>query len=239
MHKTDTSAVTSGRDAHGHAAERAYAFIRGRILRNEWEDGAFLRESELADLIGVSRTPVRDALRRLSNEGLVEIIPNVGTRVREWTNRDLEEIFGLRSQIEGYAARLAATRLTDQQIAELYDLCDRMEAIVGEGHQDRTEREALSPLNERFHALILAGSGNSRLQTVIDKVVSIPLVLRTFTRYDPAEVTRSMAHHREMADAFLARDPDWAESVMRSHLHAGYAVMRRNRGANVSQEIDA
>lgn len=217
------------REYHGHAAERAYAFIRNHILSEAWEDGAYLRESELAEQIGVSRTPVRDALRRLSSDGLVEIIPNVGTRVRHWTSHDLEEIFGLRSQLEGYAARLAATRLTDAQISTLRGLCDKMDAIVQSSDQTQIQREALSPLNDQFHSLILAGSGNSRLKSIVDHVISIPLVLRTFNRYDPAEVIRSMSHHRELVAAFEARDPVWAESVMRSHLHAGYAVMGRNR----------
>ncbi|WP_142846769.1 GntR family transcriptional regulator [Telmatospirillum sp. J64-1] len=214
---------------HGHAAEHAYHAIKGRLLRNEWPDGTYLRETELAESLGVSRTPVRDALRRLAVEGLVETIPNAGTRVRGWNAQDLDEIFGLRSLLEGYAARLAAQRLSEEEIGELRTLCEEMEAIVARGSEDRSRREALAPLNERFHTLILQGSRNGRLAQMTRQVVSIPLVLRTFTRYEPEEIRRSMSHHREMVEAFAARDPIWAESIMLAHLQAGFAVMKRNQ----------
>lgn len=217
----------TGNKAHGHAAERAYHFIRDAILRNELCDDTHLRETDLAERIGVSRTPVRDALRRLAAEGLVEIVPNVGSRVRRWDAQALEEIFGLRAVLEGYAARLAATRLTSEQIDRLAELCERMDACVAASGEDRSKRVALTPLNEQFHAIILGAAGNWRLETVVRQIISVPLVLRTFGRYEPDEIRRSMAHHRELVDAFRARDPDWAESVMRSHLHAGLAVMRR------------
>lgn len=218
-------------DRHGRAPERAYNIIRERIIDNSWDDGEFLREGELAEQIGISRTPVRDALRRLSAEGLVEIIPNVGTRVRQWTNRDLDEIFGLRSQLEGYAASLAATRITMPQIEVLRQICDESEEMVQAGRDGRSKRERLHPLNDQFHSLILAASGNARLETIAKQVISVPLVLRTFTRYAPEEIARSLSHHRELVAAFEARDPVWAESVMRSHVHAGYVAMTRNRSA--------
>ncbi|MCP1336763.1 GntR family transcriptional regulator [Futiania mangrovi] len=224
---------------HGHAAARAYAEIKAGILRNRWPDGAHLREQELAETLGVSRTPVRDALRRLASEGLVEIETHVGCRVRGWKPADIDEIFGLRTELEGYAARRAATRLDPHALGELEDLCKRMEDILRTDVNDPATRDRIAPLNERFHAIILEAAQNSRLAGLVRQVVSIPLVLRTFARYEPAEITRSMAQHRELLEAFRAREPGWAEAVMRAHIHAGHAVMKRAVAAAADAAAEA
>ncbi|NYT35363.1 GntR family transcriptional regulator [Allopusillimonas soli] len=219
---------------HGHAAERAYQWIKERILRNHWEAGASLKESPLSREIGVSRTPVREALRRLTLEGLVETIPNQGSRLQKWSDQDLDEIFGLRVLLESHGARLAAQRITDDEQGKLCALCDAMEELLAKSFDDMAARQSLTRLNEQFHALILAAAHSERLKSLTAQVISFPLVYRTFAIYDKAEILRSMAHHRELADAFRARDPVWAESVMRAHLSAGHQATRRMliRGAD-------
>ncbi len=212
---------------HGHASEKAYQWIKQKILANRWPDGAALKESDLSNEIGVSRTPVRDALRRLTLEGLVETIPNQGSRLKRWDSQDLEEIFGLRVVLESYGARMAATRVTEKELAELYALCDSMEGLVAEGVQSAEAKQQLTRLNERFHEAIMQAAHSHRLVALTGQVISFPLVYRTFETYDPAEIVRSMAHHRELIDAFTARDPVWAESVMRAHLSAGHQSTRR------------
>ena len=108
------------------AADRAYRFIREGILASRWPPGAHLREQELAELSGVSRTPVREALRRLAADGLLQLVPNLGAKVNAWTIQDLDEIFGLRATLESQAAGLAASRAGPQHLAELASLCDAM-----------------------------------------------------------------------------------------------------------------
>lgn len=212
---------------HGHMAEHAYQWIKGRILRNEWPEGAPLKESTLSAEIGVSRTPIREALRRLTLEGLVETIPNQGSRLVRWSAHDLDEIFGLRMLLEAHGARLAAQRITDSQRNELYALCDAMERVVDAGTDDVSARQRLTKLNEEFHCVVLKAAHSERLQALCSQVVYLPLVYRTFSIYDKVEIMRSMAHHRELADAFTAGDPVWAESVMRAHLSAGHLATRR------------
>ncbi len=213
--------------AHGYTADKVYALVKDSILRNQLPDGTRLREADLAAEIGVSRTPVREALRRLTGEGLVETTRHLGCRVRGWNDRDLDEIFRLRALLESHATRLAAQNLDESGVTALSELCDEMETLVASSGADASQRDALPTLNNRFHSLILAGSGSQRLQTLASQVISLPLVLHTFTRYEEREIRRSMAHHRELVDAFRAADPDWAESVMRAHIHAGHAVMKR------------
>ncbi|NYT85151.1 GntR family transcriptional regulator [Pollutimonas harenae] len=212
---------------HGHTAELAYQWIKSRILRNDWPDGVQLKESSLSREIGVSRTPIREALRRLTLEGLVETIPNQGSRLQSWSDHDLDEIFGLRVLLESHGAGLAAQRITESEQERLHTLCSAMEQVVAQGRDDVSARQQLTQLNEEFHNLVVEAAHSERLRALIAQVISLPLIYRTFNIYDDTEIMRSMAHHRELADAFLARDSAWAESVMRAHLLAGHQATRR------------
>jgi DNA-binding GntR family transcriptional regulator len=203
------------------AAEKAYEAIRDGIVGGGFPVGRRLREEELAGSIGVSRTPVREALRRLDAEGLVEFSPHRGAQVASWSDQDLDEIFGLRSVLESYGASLAATRIGPEALAELAGLADGMERASGRGQLDE-----VAELNNRFHAGVLAASGNQRLVGLLSGVVVVSLVRRTFHRYSPEALARSHAHHRELLAALAAGDPEWAASVMRSHVLAARAVLR-------------
>ncbi len=220
---------------HGHTAESTYQWIKGRILQNHWPDGAPLKEGDLARQIGVSRTPVREALRRLTLEGMVETVPNMGSRLQKWSDEDLNDIFGLRLQLESYGAQLAAARIAPDEVEELYSLCADMEEcqrLCMADSPDVSLWQRLAVLNERFHVGVQRAAHSERLETLLRQVISASLVRRTFRLYEPAEIARSMAHHRELVDALAARDPVWAESVMRAHLSAGYRAAQRCVASN-------
>lgn len=208
--------------ASQRAADAAYAIIRKGILESRWQAGSHLREQELADLTGFSRTPVREALRRLEAEGLVTLVPNLGARVNDWGISDLDEIFGLRSLLESYAVLEASTRITGEQINELERLCEAMEAVVADWPS--VDHGRLSLLNDRFHGILLDAADNRRLRQLLKQVVEMPLVLRTFARYSHRDLTRSMSHHREIVEALRAGDGSWAAAVMKAHVQAGRAV---------------
>jgi DNA-binding GntR family transcriptional regulator len=209
------------------AVDAAYEELRRLILTGEAEPGSRLGEAELAETLGLSRTPVREALQRLDAEGLVEVLPHRGARVVRWSTRDLEEIFELRALLEPYAAaRAARVGLADDELAVLDGLCDAMEHAAAED-----DLPGLAELNSRFHAAVLAASGNGRLPALLTSVVHAPLVIGTFRRYDDESLRRSMNHHRELVAALRAGDPDWAGSVMRSHIRAaaGYLIAHLRR----------
>jgi DNA-binding GntR family transcriptional regulator len=211
------------------ATEQTAIRLRRLILEGEFEPGARLQEVELAAQLGVSRTPVREALRVLSAQGLVDILPNRGARVARWSVDDLEEIYELRVMLEGRAAERAAGRIKPAQLGVLSELCVPMEACVRRGAaHDLME---LSEFNSRFHGGILAAAESPRLATMLASVVQVPLVLRTFVRYSPEALHRSMGHHRELVAAMRAGAPEWAGSVMRSHLIAASTVLLDNDGA--------
>ena len=211
----------AGSDA-GKAAEVTYLTIRRQILSGERAGGEWLREGDLAAVIGVSRTPVREALRRLAAEGLVRHEPNRGVQVEDWGVGDLDEIFSLRSQLEPWGCGLAATTgLAD--LDALGDLADRMDA---EARRDQPDLDAITELNNRFHRTVLEASGNGRLVGLVSAVVEVPLVWRTFSHSSREAMQRSLAHHHEIVEALRSGDAAWAESVMRSHVRAAWVSLR-------------
>lgn len=206
-------------------AEDAYLTIRDQILRGERTGGEWLREGDLATNLGVSRTPVREALRRLAAEGLVRHERNRGVRVARWSWQDLDEIFELRSVLEPWGTALAARGgLAD--LDELSRLAGAMdEAAAG----PRPDVDTITELNNRFHSAVMAASGNDRLTQLVSSIVQVPLVWRTFSHYTPNAMRRSLAHHHEIVEALRAGDAGWAESVMRAHVRAARATLERDR----------
>lgn len=201
------------------ASQRAYQAIRDAILSGRYLPGARLTEEELAALSGVSRTPVRDALRLLASELYVTMVPNHGTFVTDWTLDDIVEIFELRSLLEGHGAARAALRAGPEQIAALEE---QVRIIDGElAREDAPDLDRFLAANRRFHDLITEAADSARLSAMVHRLVQPPVVARTATRYRRSDLARSNAHHRELIEAFRARDPDWARAVMTAHIRAG------------------
>jgi DNA-binding GntR family transcriptional regulator len=205
------------------AVGEAYEKLRMGIISGSLAGGERLGEVDLAENLGISRTPIREALRRLASEGLVEIIPNRGARVATWANEDLDEIYRLRAHLEGYAAASAAARIDESTVKELTDLCEAMEAC--EGRRTTKDLDRITTLNARFHAKILDAASSPRLANLLSSVVEVPLVFRAFRRYSPEALSRSMGHHRDLVAALSAQDGAWASAVMQSHILAARSAL--------------
>jgi DNA-binding GntR family transcriptional regulator len=203
------------------SAERTLDTLREDILRGALPAGARLGEVELAERLGVSRTPVREALSRLAAEGLVELVPNRGARVASWTVDELEGVFALRSLLEPQLTALAVPHATAADLDALDDLAARM---VDLGDRDP---DALVPLNRAFHGRLVELAAAPALATALAGAVHSPLVARNFHAYDAASLHRSLAHHTEIVAALRAGDPEWARAVMTAHIHNARAVMVR------------
>jgi DNA-binding GntR family transcriptional regulator len=199
------------------AAEAAYAVIRAGILTGEFARGQRLREEELATRAGVSRTPIREALRRLDAEGLIDFTPNRGARVTAWSERELEDLYDARALLEGHSAKLAATRISPGDLDELADVATQMEVLAARGAEAADD---LTVLNGLFHRAVARASGNSQLESLVRGIIDVPLVHRTFQRYSPERLLASTFHHRELVQALRAGDGEWAEAVMRGHILA-------------------
>jgi DNA-binding GntR family transcriptional regulator len=213
--------VTSTRNA----ADRAYQQLKQAILADEFEPGAPLREERLATELGVSRTPVREALRRLGAEGLVVIDSNRGGRVPEWSEQDIEEIYAMRIYLESYAARRAAMTFTPEQGEKLDELLAQADTMAGVSTPAAEMEYAQRTLE--FHRAIIAASGDRHLQTVYSSVVNLPILYRSRHRYSHDRLGQGLDEHRLLVRALRERDPEWAEAIMKQHILAARAEERR------------
>lgn len=202
------------------AVDRALSILRGRILAGELPGGERLGEVELAGELGMSRTPVRQALLRLAAEGLVEVTPNRGARVIVRSDRELEEVFELRARLEGLAARQAAALATEEQL----DRLDRLAHEIADYASSR-DLAMVTKLNSEFHGGILDVVGSATLASSVASLMHASVMARTQESFDDAAISRSVHHHLEIVAALRARDGDWAESVMHSHLLSARAAL--------------
>jgi len=225
----------SGEAAHTRVA---YAALRERIASGGLGPGTWLREHTVATSLGLSRTPVREALRLLAAEGVVELVHNRGARVVSWSAEDIDEAYRLRALIEGYGAGLAAARADAACVAELRSLQERYEqALDGQDPQPTSSDPTTAPMtsapmtsaqcNDDFHAAVLAASGSARLPVLVAAVSSAPLVRRVLHSYDDDDRRRSVMAHRDVITAIANGDADLATSAMSSHiLAARYSALR-------------
>ena len=206
------------------AAQQAYNTLRTGIIEGVYPPGSRVTEQEIAASAKVSRTPVREALRRLEAEGLLRFVPHQGAFVTRWSEQDAEDIFELRAMLESHAARLAAGRATDEDVQQLRRLAEDQCQEAAERSPGYLER--IADLNSQFHHHLQQVAASTRLQATLATLSSAPLVLQTFRNYDGDDLNRSAHHHMEMVEAIEAGDGDWAAAVMHSHVMAARRAFR-------------
>jgi DNA-binding GntR family transcriptional regulator len=193
--------------------EEATQALRDAILSGRLTSGTRLRQTELAARLAISRTPIREALGRLQQEGLVEILPAAGVRVAVLDLEEAAELYDVREVLDGLAARLAARRASAPALAALEKLLARMTRSL-----DRGDANQWFPAHVAFHDAIFRAAGNARLQAMSSVVrLSIqhfhPLLLRTANRLPDA-----LREHRAIFEAIAARDDAEAERRARAHI---------------------
>lgn len=203
------------------ATEQAYRVIKARIVSLDLQPGSLLEEQRLADELGVSRTPVREALRALKSEGLVEIIPRKGARVSQVVLSDVLEAYALREIIEPEMARLAAERITPELLVRLERVLETSRGIPV------THDEALrfEQADVEFHDIIMLASGNTLARSVVRD-------LRTRTQRVAFLVTAdryraSNQEHEGILAALRERDAGSAERAMRQHIQRARSRVAR------------
>jgi DNA-binding GntR family transcriptional regulator len=196
-----------------NASVAATELIREAIVDGRLEPGRRLKEEELARDLGISRTPVREALLVLQAEGLVVATPNRGAMVRVHDAEDLEDLYSMRALLEGYAARRAAAQISAEQLAALRESCERWEQIDPDA-----DLRGLVQENLFFHNTILEAARSARLTSMVRKVIELPLVYRSYIWYSPDQWRISMHYHRQITSALAARDSERAELIMKEHV---------------------
>lgn len=214
-------------------------YIRSKILLGEYGPDGRLVEDQIARELGVSRTPVRQALTAIEAEGLVEIFPNRGAIVSSFSADEVWKVYDLRAVMEGLAARRAAENIEEAELEELRGLSVEMERIdrelretnaspgrLGRGaHKERIR--CLVNFNQDFHHLIVSASRNHRLEKVVRRTVQIPMVLKAFSWYSPRERAVINHQHRKIVRALEKGDSQRAELVMTEHIYEGRDVILR------------
>lgn len=187
-------------------------YLLDAILSGALKPGDRIIETRIAQQLGVSQGPVREALRDLELFGLVVSEPFRGTRVRESSSADLVEIYPIRSALEGVAARAAATTITDETLGRLESLLDGMRAAA-----ERDDRKTYMDTDNEFHRTILIASGNRRLHQLWEgmRLHSSTLVSVTLVRRSLSELAE---RHVPILNALKAHDPDAAEHAIRQHI---------------------
>jgi len=207
----------SHRQLHHWVADR----LRADILEGRLKPGEWLRQERLAQAYGVSQMPVREALKQLAAEGLVEHAPYRGVRIVEFSPEDVEDLYTCRAFIEGMAARSAAQNITDDELAELARLHGEM--LLCKTPEDLAQYREL---NRRFHALIFSASRRSYIVRTLAQLWSaFPTMLwnsipRIAVSSVPGRDEPDAAEHEEIVAALAARDADRAERAVRKHIES-------------------
>ena len=190
--------------------------LRAQIFAHELAPGSWLDEQSLAQQFGISRTPMREAIKVLASEGLVTTKMNRGAYVTEVDRRDLEQIFTILSLLEGQAAKETASKATEEELNLLDDLHHRLEKAAA----DR-DVEQFFEINVKFHELIQEIASNTWMNGVIADLRKVLKLQRRDSLTRTGRLQNSLLEHREILQAILKRDPTAAEAAMRKHLARG------------------
>ena len=206
---------------------KAYEAIRSRILKGSFPPAFHLREEEVAEQVGVSRTPVREALRRLAAEGYVEFVPNRGAFVAKWSDKSLSDLIDVRAELAAMAGRLAASRIRREDLEKLAKL-NRAMAELAEKKPTGYLTE-VSLLNLEFHSVVFKSADNEWLPTLMQQTAFLPMVQRAQYGFQASDWRRGFERYGELIDALASGDGEWAAATLRSHFHASKHALLRHK----------
>jgi DNA-binding GntR family transcriptional regulator len=204
--------------------------LRTRIFAHELPPGAWIDEQAIAADYGISRTPLREALKVLAAEGLVVLRPRRGCYVAELSERDLDEVFPVMAVLEAKAAEEAARRLTSADFAQLQEIHDELERCAAVGDAD-----GFFAANQRFHAGIQRLSGNDYLRQLIDDARKVIKMTRRDSLRLAGRITQSLQEHRSILDALAQRNGELAAKRMHDHLLSGRAALARLSASSANE----
>jgi len=200
--------------------QAAYRRLLDEIRRGDLVPGARLRETDLADRLGISRTPVREAIRLLEADDLVTHQPRLGATVRRLDHAEVVELYEMRAVLEGTAARLAARAASDVELGEL--------AALNAAMTDAPDPMLARDLNRQFHRALIEAARNRFLVRAMGAIQKTLLILGPSTLSDPARAAEVGGEHAAILTALHARDGDSSETAMRAHIEAALRARLRD-----------
>lgn len=228
-------------ERHQTLREKILETIRESILSGKLRPGEKVAEPELAERFGISRTPIREAFRQLESEGYLTVIPRKGAVVTALSERDVEEFYSIKSILEGYAARMAAERLSEKDIERLETINERLAALAREG-----DVKTFFRVHNEFHDLFIRAAGNDKLFELISQLVLKFNRLRMASLALPGRMEISVQEHKKILDAFRRHDAEQADNLVRKTAAYGAQVLihsmipegRRGESAAASRVVD-
>ena len=202
---------------------RVFSRLREDILNGKYDEGVELREIAIGEELGVSRTPVREAFRQLELEGLIKIIPNKGAYVVGISDKDVRDIYILRSRLEGLAARWAVDHITEEQMEEMEE-----NVYLAKFHTEKGHNEQIFELDNRFHELLYEASGSKILEHQLKDYHQYVLRIRKKTLASAKRGTQSNLEHEAILEAIKNKNADDAERLAHEHMINAYKNMIDN-----------
>ena len=199
-----------------NSSEAAYQQLRQQILDGTLKSGEALKERDLCSDLGISRTPVREALRRLSADGLVDISPRRSIRVTQLDPSELKEIYEVGSVLQTYVTGLAVVKSTKADIQSLTKLVDKMERLLAAGSEDLAAEYA--QLDHAFHDRIAEIARNSRILQIIRQAVDVRLLANVMDRYEADDFRVSLEEHHVILAAIARKDQRAARAAIAKHV---------------------
>lgn len=201
------------RGVHVRLSDKAYQLIRQRIITLELAPLSAIDEQALMEDLQLGRTPIREALQRLSSEGLVFFAPRRGIFVADISITDLQKLFELRLILEGFCARLAAQRATSEQLGAMQEIIEELR------HVPDGDSRALMVIDERYHELLYEAGDNKFLADILKRLHALSFRLWYLVLERLGDVRAAMEQHIEITDALQARDGARAEELLQQHIY--------------------
>ena len=202
---------------------RVFHKIRDDILNGKYKENEELTEVAIGQELGVSRTPVREALRQLELEGLVQIIPNRGAFVTGIQAQDVRDIYMIRARLEGLCARWACENITKEQMDEMEE-----NVYLAEFHAKKGNMEQMAELDNQFHRILYASGASKMLEHLLEDYHQYVMRIRRKTLSTPDRAIASNKEHHGIMEAIKANNPDLAEKLASEHMNNAYSNMVKN-----------
>lgn len=199
-----------------------YDYIKNAIVTGKFPPGKRLTEEALAETLQVSRTPIREAIKLLETDGLIIPYKRRGYIVREFSTDDIRQIYNLRALLESHGTSEAALNRSNEEVEAIRAKNSIYETAISQWQRsDITTIQKIQQANQDFHQEIYKATQNEHLQSLISKVVVVPLVFRSFYWYNERQLLRSLEVHKTIVKAIENQEPDRAKIAMQEHIYQG------------------
>lgn len=207
--------------SHGSLGNKIFDILRDRILNEEYENGHKLNELALANELKISRTPIREALKQLELEGLVESVPNKGVYVKGFSPRDIDDMFEIRLALEGLAIQLAIDRMDEAHLIKIQEVFDLMEFYTS-----RKEQDKINDLNILYHETIYQATQSQYFEQLLKDVHYYVSVTSRHSITQPERLETALKEHRAILEAIKTKDKELAKETIQKHIRKTQVLVR-------------